>query len=68
MTENLSQLNAQPFNQLASQLINQTLTTQVINRYFIFDNYYFMITIKQMKIQILQINRMKQKICQMMKS
>ena len=67
MTENLSQLNAQPFNQLASQLINQTLTTQVINHYFIFENY-FMITMKQMKIQILQITRTKQKICQMMKS
>ena len=67
MTENLSQLNAQPFNQLASQLINQTLTTQVINHYFIFNNY-FMITMKQMKIQILQITRTKQKICQMMKS
>ena len=67
MTENLSQLNAQPFNQLASQLINQTLTTQVINHYFIFENY-FMITMKQMKIQILQMTRMKQKICQMMKS
>ena len=67
MTENLSQLNAQPFNQLASQLINQTLTTQVINHYFIFENY-FMITMKQMKIQILQITRTKLKICQMMKS
>ena len=67
MTENLSQLNAQPFNQLASQLINQTLTTQVINHYFIFENY-FMITMKQMKIQILQITWTKQKICQMMKS
>ena len=67
MTENLSQLNAQPFNQLASQLINQTLTTQVINHYFIFENY-FMITMKQMKIEILQITRTKQKICQMMKS
>ena len=67
MTENLSQLNAQPFNQLASQLINQTLTTQVINHYFIFNNY-FMITMKQMKIQILQITQTKQKICQMMKS
>ena len=67
MTKNLSQLNAQPFNQLASQLINQTLTTQVINHYFIFENY-FMITMKQMKIQILQITRTKQKICQMMKS
>lgn len=35
--------------------------------YNIFDND-FMITMKQMKIQILQMTRTKQKICQMMKS
>ena len=35
--------------------------------YNFFDNY-FMITMKQMEIQVLQMTRTKQKICEMMKS